>query len=67
MPKEYLNIVFNNVLHVSYLRASLISMGTLQRDRDQLQDYGGGISIIRDSRELFRAILTETTSTLYHV
>ena len=42
-------------------------MGTLQQDRDQLQDYGGGVSIIRDSRELFIATLTETTSTLYYV
>jgi len=61
------NIVLNNVFHISYLGASLISMGILQQDRDQLQDCSSRVSIIKNSRELFREILTGTNSTLYYI
>ena len=42
-------------------------MGTLQQDRNQLQDYGSRVSIIKDSRELFRTMIIGTTKTLYYV
>ena len=65
--KGYLDVVLNNVLYIPYLEASLISIGILQWDRDQLQDCGGRVSIIIDGRELFKAMLTGTTGTLYYV
>jgi len=49
VPKGYSDVVLNNVLHVSYLGASLISMETLQQDKNQLQDYGSRVTIIRDN------------------
>jgi len=34
MLKEYLDRVLNNIFYISYLEASLISMETLQQDRN---------------------------------
>jgi len=67
LPKGYLNITLHDVLHIPHLGANLISLGALHRQGVSVKSLNNGLVLLKNGEELFRASLTGSTGTLYHI
>ena len=67
LPNGHLNITLHEVLHIPYLGANLISLGTLHYQGVSVKSLDDGLVLSQDGKELFRASLTGPTRTLYYV
>ena len=67
LPKGYLNITLYDVLHISYLGTNLVSLSALHCQGVFVKSLDNGLVLSKNSEELFRAFLTGSTDTLYHI
>jgi len=67
LPNGQLNITLHNVLHIPHLGANLVSLGTLHHQGVSVKSFDNGLILSKDNEELFRASLTGSTRTLYHI
>ena len=67
LPSGRLSITLRDVLHIPYLGTNLVSLGALHRKRAFVQSFDKGLAIFKNGKELFRASLTDSTGTLYHI
>jgi len=67
LPSSWLSITLQNVLHIPYLGTNLISLGALHHKGVFVQSFNKELAIFKNSKELFRASLTGSTGTLYHI
>jgi len=67
LPSGRLSITLRDVLHIPHLGANLVSLGALHCQGASVQSFDKGLAIFKDGEELFRASLTGSTGTLYHI
>jgi len=67
LPSGRLSITLQDVLHIPHLGTNLVSLGTLHCKGASVQSFNKGLVIFKDGKELFRASLTGSTGTLYHI
>ena len=67
LPSGRLSITLRDVLHIPYLGTNLVSLGAFHRKRASVQSFDKGLAIFKDDEELFKASLTGSTGTLYHI
>jgi len=67
LPDGQLNITLNDVLHIPHLGANLVSLGALHCQGVSVKSFDNGLILSKDNEELFRASLTGSTGTLYHI
>jgi len=62
-----LNTTLCDVHYISYLGTNLVSLGALYHQGVFVQSFDKGLVLFKDGEELFRALLTGLTRTLYHI
>jgi len=67
LPNGRLNITLHEVLYIPYFGVNLISLGTLHYQGVSVKSSDNGLVLSKEGEELFRASLTGSTGTLYHV
>jgi len=53
LPNGHLSIIFYDVLHISYLGANLISLGTLHCQGVSVRSLDNSLVLLKDGEELF--------------
>jgi len=67
LPSGRLSIILRDILHIPRLGTNLVSLGALHCKGASVQSFDKGLAIFKDGEELFRAFLTGSTGTLYHI
>jgi len=67
LPDGRLNITLNDILYIPYLGANLVSLSALYRQGVSVKSFDNGLILSKDNEELFKASLTGSTGTLYHI
>jgi len=67
LPSGWLSITLWDVLHIPYLGTNLVSLGALHCKGASVQSFDKELVIFKNGEELFRASLTGSTGTLYHI
>jgi len=65
LPNSTSKLTFTDTLYILTLEADLISLGVVHYEGTLVQSWEKGLIISKDSNDLFSAILSSLTSTLY--